>query len=115
MIAACELARRRYLELLGRYGTETVLGAAADWVDYSERMLRQEIAKVPDGVYETEIGWLDDDGENRGVKLPVQGQGRRRGRRAHDRPHRLERRGADRVQLPVRGHDAVGDDASSRG
>ena len=28
MIAACELAKRRYLELLGRYGRETVLGAA---------------------------------------------------------------------------------------
>ena len=29
-------------------------------------MLRQEIAKIPDGVYETEVGWLDDDGRNRG-------------------------------------------------
>ncbi len=48
-----------------------MLGAAADWVAYSERMLRQEIAKVPDGRYETEVGWLDDDGVNRGVKLPV--------------------------------------------
>ena len=72
MIAACELAKRRYLELLGRYGTETVLGAAQSWVDYSERMLRQEIAKVPDGVYETETGWLDDDGATRGKMLPVQ-------------------------------------------
>jgi 5-oxoprolinase (ATP-hydrolysing) len=71
MIAACELAKTRYLELLGRYGSEAVLGAAADWVAYSERMLRQEIAKVPDGRYETEVGWLDDDGVNRGQKLPV--------------------------------------------
>ncbi len=71
MIAACELARRRYLELLGRYGSEAVLGAAADWVAYSERMLRQEIAKVPDGEYETDVGWLDDDGVHRGVQLPV--------------------------------------------
>lgn len=71
MIAACELARRRYLELLGRYGTQTVLDAAQSWVDYSERMLRQEIAKVPDGVYGTETGWLDDDGVNRGKMLPV--------------------------------------------
>jgi N-methylhydantoinase A/oxoprolinase/acetone carboxylase beta subunit/N-methylhydantoinase B/oxoprolinase/acetone carboxylase alpha subunit len=71
MIAACELAKRRYLELLGRYGTEAVLGAARDWMDYSERMLRQEIAKVPDGVYGPEEGWLDDDGRNRGVQLPV--------------------------------------------
>jgi 5-oxoprolinase (ATP-hydrolysing) len=71
MIAACELARRRYLELLGRYGLDTVLAAARRWMDYSERMLRQEIAKVPDGRYETEVGWLDDDGKNRGEQLPV--------------------------------------------
>ena len=71
MIAACELAKRRYLDLLGRYGKDTVLEAAQHWLSYSERMLRQEIAKVPDGVYETEVGWLDDDGRNRGEKLPV--------------------------------------------
>jgi 5-oxoprolinase (ATP-hydrolysing) len=71
MVAACELAKRRYLELLRRYGSETVLGAARDWLAYSERMLRQEIAKVPDGVYETDVGWLDDDGRNRGVQLPI--------------------------------------------
>ncbi|MFN0155423.1 MAG: hydantoinase B/oxoprolinase family protein [Gaiella sp.] len=71
MIAACELARTRYVELLGRYGLHTVLDVAQGWLDYSEKMLRQEIAKVPDGRYETEVGWLDDDGVNRGVKLPV--------------------------------------------
>jgi 5-oxoprolinase (ATP-hydrolysing) len=71
MIAACELAKRRYLELLGRYGRETVLGSARGWLEYSEAMLRQEIAKVPDGRYETEVGWLDDDGANRGKPLPV--------------------------------------------
>jgi 5-oxoprolinase (ATP-hydrolysing) len=71
MIAACELARRRYLELLERYGREAVLSAASGWLDYSERMLRQEIAKLPDGTYETEVGWLDDDGRTRGVQLPI--------------------------------------------
>ena len=71
MIAACELARTRYMELLDRYGQDAVLGAASDWIDYSERMLRQEIAKVPDGRYETDVGWLDDDGVNRGKPLPV--------------------------------------------
>lgn len=45
MVAACELAKRRFLELLGRYGSGAVLGAARDWIDYSARMLRQEIAK----------------------------------------------------------------------
>jgi len=72
MIAACELARRRYLGLLDAYGREAVADASAYWISYSERMLRQEIAKIPDGTYETEVGWLDDDGRNRGIKLPVQ-------------------------------------------
>ena len=71
MIAACELARKRYAELIGRYGEETVLEVAQAWLEYSEKMLRQEIAKVPNGRYETEVGWLDDDGRTRGVKLPV--------------------------------------------
>ena len=110
MIAACELAKRRYVELLGRYGRETVLGAARGWLDYSERMLRQEIAKVPDGRYETEVGWLDDDGVNRGVKLPVKVAVEINGDEITYRPDRLERRGAERLQLPLRGHDRLGDD-----
>ena len=71
MIAACELAKRRLTELLDRYGKDSVLGAAGDWIAYSERMLRAEIAKIPDGVYGPESGWLDDDGRNYGKRLPV--------------------------------------------
>ena len=109
MIAACELARRRYLELLDRYGTETVLGAAQGWLEYSERMLRQEIAKVPDGRYETEVGLARRRRGPPRREAPRQGRGRDRRRRDHVRPHRLERRGADGLQLPVRGHDGLGD------
>ena len=71
MIAACELARSRYLALVERYGYPAVREAGQSWIDYSERMLRQEIAKIPDGVYETEVGYLDDDGRNYGEKLPI--------------------------------------------
>lgn len=71
MIAACELANRRFLELVTRYGLEALHNASQHWMNYSETMLRQEIAKIPDGVYETDTGWLDDDGVNRGVRLPV--------------------------------------------
>ncbi len=71
MIAACERAKNRFAALVGRYGKETVLGAANHWMDYAERMLRQEIAKVPDGEYGPEYGWLDDDGRNRGEQLPI--------------------------------------------
>ena len=72
MIAACELAKRRYLAVAERYGIDAVRQAGQQWIDYSETMLRKEIAKVPDGIYETEVGYLDDDGKNYGVKLPIQ-------------------------------------------
>lgn len=71
MIAACDLAERRYLALVDRYGRHGVRDAGQAWIDYSERMLRQEIEKIPDGRYETEVGYLDDDGRNYGTKLPV--------------------------------------------
>ncbi|MDP6474331.1 MAG: hydantoinase B/oxoprolinase family protein [Alphaproteobacteria bacterium] len=71
MIAACELASRRYVELVGRYGKQAVAMAGRYWMDYSEQVLRREIAKIPDGEYETDVGFLDDDGVNRGKKLPV--------------------------------------------
>ncbi|GAA1668025.1 N-methylhydantoinase A [Citricoccus zhacaiensis] len=71
MIAACELAKSRYLALVDRYGIGAVRDSGQSWIDYSERMLRQEIAKIPDGVYETEVGYLDDDGRNYGTKLPI--------------------------------------------
>lgn len=71
MIAACELAKRRFLSVTERYGIEAVEQAGQEWINYSETMLRKEIAKVPDGVYETETGYLDDDGKNYGEKLPI--------------------------------------------
>ena len=71
MIAACALATRRYTDLIAKYGLQAVQDSGQAWIDYSERMLRQEIAKIPDGVYETEVGYLDDDGRNYGKKLPI--------------------------------------------
>ena len=43
-------------------------------------------------------------------QLPVKVAVEIDGRRDHVRPDRLERRGADRLQLPLRGHDRLGDD-----
>src|SRR5690625_579758 len=71
MIAATELATNRYLALVERYGLEAVQDSGQAWIDYSESMLRQEIAKIPDGVYETEVGYLDDAGRNYGETLPI--------------------------------------------
>lgn len=65
LIGVCQNGRKRFLELLEKHGVNTVLDAADDWMDYSEYMLRSEIAKAPDGVYEAPVGWIDDDGKNR--------------------------------------------------
>ena len=72
MLAACQLGRERFLRLVERYGVEVVMSAAYDWMDYSERMLRREIAKIPDGTYGPVVGWLDDDARNRGERLRVE-------------------------------------------
>ena len=72
MLAACELGNERFVKLCERYGADIAMGAAYDWMDYSERMLRAEIAKIPDGEYKAPTGWLDDDARNRGVRLRVE-------------------------------------------
>ncbi len=69
-IASAELGVRRFQELLTTYGTETVMQATRQLMDYSEAMLRRELAKIPDGEYVAE-GFMDDDGRNRGQHLPV--------------------------------------------
>lgn len=71
MIAACRLGQKRFRVLLNKYGADVVMSAAEKWMDYSEQMLRREIARVPDGRYEAPVQWLDDDARNRDVRLPV--------------------------------------------
>jgi N-methylhydantoinase B/oxoprolinase/acetone carboxylase alpha subunit len=60
------------LRLIERYGAETVMSAAYGWMDYSEQMLREQIARIPDGEYVAPTAWLDDDARNRGRRLRVE-------------------------------------------
>ncbi len=69
-IASAELGVQRFSQLMQTYGKDTVLQATRQLMDYTESMLRREIAKIPDGDYVAE-GFLDDDGRNRGVTLPI--------------------------------------------
>jgi N-methylhydantoinase B len=78
MIAAVRLGRERFLKLVLRHGVDVVLGTAYYWMDYSERRLRAEIAKIPDGDYHA-ASWLDDDGRNWGRQLKVNVTVRKRG------------------------------------
>lgn len=74
-IAACRIGAERYLSIVETYGLDTVLAASEDLMAYSERMMRSEIAKLPDGTYRAEgyiDGFLDSpDPEKKDLKLCV--------------------------------------------
>jgi len=57
-ISACNVGAKRLLELVARYGLETLNGAIESLLDYSERLMRQQIEKIPDGVYSA-TGYID--------------------------------------------------------
>ena len=69
-IASARLGAKRFAELMDHYGRQMVLDATKQLMDYTERVLRQRIAAIPDGEYRAE-GFLDDDGKNRDVRLPI--------------------------------------------
>lgn len=61
-IAAARIGASRFVELIERFGLQTVKDAGEDLLDYSERMLRNKIAELPDGTYRAEgfaDGFLD--------------------------------------------------------
>ena len=60
-IAACHTGATRLAEVCSRYGLPRVRRAAAELLDYSERMMRAFLALVPPGTYEAE-DFMDDDG-----------------------------------------------------
>jgi N-methylhydantoinase B len=60
-LAANNTGEMRFIELLERFGTDTVLAAADELQDYAERLARDAISAIPDGVYEGE-DFVDDNG-----------------------------------------------------
>ena len=59
-IAACNTGVRRFSEIFDRWPVQTVQDCMTTLMDYSERMTRLEIEKIPDGEYFFE-DWLDDN------------------------------------------------------
>lgn len=60
-IAANRVAERRLLEVVRKYGRSRAVGFAHALQDYTERVVKAAIAKIPDGVYEFADA-LDNDG-----------------------------------------------------
>lgn len=69
-VAAVKTGEKRFLELLRKYGRDDVLGAIDAIMDQSERLARERVAAMPDGVYEAE-SFMDDDGISVGVRVPI--------------------------------------------
>jgi N-methylhydantoinase B len=75
---ATRIAERELLRLCDKYGHDTVVTALSEVQDYVERLTRQRVAELPDGVWETE-DYIDfDPAEGEGlvpvkVKLEIAG------------------------------------------
>ena len=61
MIAATRVCEQRLTALLDRYGRDTVMACVDEMLDRTERAVRAEIRRVPDGTYSGESA-TDDDG-----------------------------------------------------
>jgi N-methylhydantoinase B len=60
-LAACHIGERGLLDLLARHGVSMLQAAFADMLEYTERIARATIERLPDGRYEF-TDYLDDDG-----------------------------------------------------
>lgn len=73
-IAACLAAERGFVKLIDKYGAAGLRAMTAELHDYAERLVRQRIAEMPDGVYEAEdfIDGLGASGKPLRFKLKVE-------------------------------------------
>ena len=67
---AVTTGERRFLELVKRYGKDSVLASIAVIMDQTDVTARQAVAKIPDGTYEAE-SFMDDDGLSIGTPVPI--------------------------------------------
>ena len=60
-MASIRVGEKRLQEVVQRYGMAETLEHMAALLDYSERVTRQAIRRIPDGVYRV-VDYMDDDG-----------------------------------------------------
>ncbi|CAM5643882.1 5-oxoprolinase [Streptomyces tanashiensis] len=69
-VACARTGARRFAEIVRRWGLQTVLAARDAIFTQTERLEREQIAAIPDGVYEA-TGHLDNDGVDLRTPLHV--------------------------------------------
>ena len=60
-IGACKVGERRLHEVVQKYGLDLILALTEELLDYSDRLMRAELRKLPAGTFTAE-DFLDDDG-----------------------------------------------------
>ena len=70
LMGSTSLAEQRLIELLDRYGKETVFASIEEMIDRTEKAVRAQIATWPDGTYYAEAQ-VDDDGAELDVPVTV--------------------------------------------
>lgn len=70
MIATIGTGQQRLAEIVARFGLDTVRAARDEIFAQTERLERQVVASIPDGVYRAE-GFLDNDGIDLTTPIPV--------------------------------------------
>jgi N-methylhydantoinase B len=70
LMGSTAVAERRLIELLDKYGKETVMASIEDMIQRTEKAVRAEVAKWPEGTYYSEAQ-TDDDGLELNVPVTV--------------------------------------------
>lgn len=68
--AAGAIGKRRFLSLVEEYGQEAVMGSIEELHNRAERMTRQSLEALPDGVYSFE-DYLDNDGVDFDMRVKI--------------------------------------------
>lgn len=68
-VGAIELGEKRLLETIEKYSLKKVKQAGNELLNYSEKIMKEVIKQIPNGVYEFE-DYLDDDGAGT-TKIPI--------------------------------------------
>ena len=67
-LAACHIAERQFLEIVEDQGADQTIDLMDELINYSERLARAAISKLPDGEWSFE-DWVDDDGVDLGKPI----------------------------------------------
>lgn len=68
-VGALELGKLRLRAVIQKYSLKKIREAGIDLLNYSERLTREIISRIPDGIYKFE-DYLDDDGFG-AVRIPI--------------------------------------------